>query len=199
VRKLARALLYGLAALGLLMVVATFTPLVPWYARALSGDWSDANDGVLIVLGGGTIDKDMLAQGSYWRCVYGARAWQQGKFREVVVSGEGVAGLMRDFLVSHGVPASAIRVEDRSSSTRENALFVKAMVAGTPGRKVLLTSDYHVFRARGAFRKAGLEVTTRAFPDALKAATRFERRWPAFLTLCEETVKIVYYKARGWI
>ena len=111
-RKLRRVVIAGLAALGLLMVMITFTPVVPWYARMLAKPWDDSPGEVLIVLGGGVIDQDNLAPGSYWRCVYAERAWRSGAFRQVLVSGAVVAPLMRDFLVSHSVPAGVIRVEE---------------------------------------------------------------------------------------
>ena len=64
---------------------------------------------------------------------------------------------------------------------------------------MLLTSDYHMFRAHRAFKKAGLEVLPKPFPDARKRASEWTGRWPAFLDLVEETLKIGYYYARGWI
>ena len=36
-------------------------------------------------------------------------------------------------------------------------------------------------------------------PDVYKLSLRLEGRWSAFLQLCEELVKIGYYRARGWI
>jgi uncharacterized SAM-binding protein YcdF (DUF218 family) len=110
-----------------------------------------------------------------------------------------VAEAMRDFLECHGVPREAIRLETRSNSTRENALYTKELLAGVPGRKVLLTSEYHMFRAHGAFRRVGLEVLPRPYPDVRKRAASWIGRWPAFLDLVVETVKIGYYRPRGWI
>lgn len=117
----------------------------------------------------------------------------------MVVAGAGIAPPMRDFLVCHGVPAGAIAIEDASTSTREQALNVKRLLAGTPGVKVLLTSDYHMFRARRAFLKAGLDVRPRPFPDARKQCSHFPGRWSAFVGVVVETAKIVYYSCRGWI
>jgi uncharacterized SAM-binding protein YcdF (DUF218 family) len=198
-RNLLRIAFAGLAALGLLMVLVTFTPLVPWYARLLAGPWNDSLGDVLIVLGGATIDNDNLAPGSYWRSVYTERVWRTGHFREVLLCGAGVAPLMRDFLVCHSVPAAVIRIEDSSHSTHESALDAKRLLAGVPGRKVLLTSDYHTFRARCAFAKAGLDVLTHPFPDVIKTSGHLTRRWEAFLLVVNETGKIVYYWLRGWI
>jgi uncharacterized SAM-binding protein YcdF (DUF218 family) len=106
---------------------------------------------------------------------------------------------MRDFLLSAGVPADRLIIEEQSTSTRENAVNVKQLLASFPGRKVLLTSDYHMFRAYHAFRKAGLDVLPRPFPDAIKRSGFYAERWPIFITLCEEAVKSAYYYARGWI
>ncbi len=199
VRKLYRTLVACLTALGLVLVVVTFTPIVPWYARALSGNWDDPRGDILIVLGGGTIDDTTLAAGSYWRSIYADRTWRSGHFREVIVSGKGVAPLMRDFLICHSLPASVIRVEDASHSTRENALFTKKLLAGAPGRPVLVTSDYHMFRARRVFAKAGIAVRTCPFPDVIKSSNNLTGRWGGFIILVQETAKIAYYWVRGWM
>jgi uncharacterized SAM-binding protein YcdF (DUF218 family) len=106
---------------------------------------------------------------------------------------------MKDFLISGGVPASAIVVEGRSRSTRENALYTKPILTALPGRKVLLTSDYHMFRARLVFRKVGIEVIGRPIPDVRKRAVHLSGRWGAFLDLCVETIKLGGYAVRGWI
>jgi uncharacterized SAM-binding protein YcdF (DUF218 family) len=196
---LARLVTAPLAALGLAVLVVTFTPVVPWYARTLAGIWDKPEGEVLIVLGAGSIDATTLDPGSYWRAVYAARTWRGGGFRELVVSGKGVAPLIQDFLVSHGVPAAVIRLEEQSTSTHENALNIARMLTAAPGRKVLVTSDYHMFRARRAFARAGLAVRACPFPDVLKQSNRLTARWDCFLTLGLETGKIVYYRVRGWI
>ena len=199
-----RLLEAALAGLGLLFVLATATPLVPWWASILAGPWQDPSGDVLIVLGGSILGNGVMGQSSYWRAVYTVQAWRHGTFRHIVVSGGGygndsVAEPMRDFLECRGVPADVIEIEIRSDSTRENAIYVKELLRGVPGRKVLLTSDYHMFRARHAFEKAGLEVQPRPFPDVRKRAARWSDRWPAFLELVAETIKIGYYYSRGWI
>jgi hypothetical protein len=56
-----------------------------------------------------------------------------------------------------------------------------------------------MYRASRAFAKAGLRVIPSPFPDVIKAGQRWTGRWPAFLELCTETMKIAYYYARGWI
>jgi uncharacterized SAM-binding protein YcdF (DUF218 family) len=194
-----------LTALGLLMVLVSFTPLVSWWARLLAGRWDDPSGEVIVVLTGSGMDSLILGESSYWRAVYAVFVYQEGRgVRQIVLSGGGgehapSALAMQRFLEASGVPREIIRTETVSGSTRQSALEVTRMLRDTPGRKVLLTSDYHMLRAERAFRKAGLEIEPRPFPDAIKRATRWQGRWPAFLDLVTESAKIGYYFVRGWI
>lgn len=195
-------MLYALAALGALMVAVTLFPFQAWYAHRLSGPFDDPKGDVLVVLGGG-VEDGVLGQSSYLRTKYAARAYKQGGFRRVVVSGGGcpipVAEAMADLLRSSGVPADAIVVEDQATSTHENALKTKLLVAPIGGRVVLLSSDFHMYRARKAFERAGVPVLPRPIPDVMKRSQTYLGRWPAFLDEMQETAKIAYYVVRGWI
>jgi uncharacterized SAM-binding protein YcdF (DUF218 family) len=202
--SLLRNLQRALALLGLFVVLVTLTPVDIWWATFLAGPWNDPHGDILIVLGGSVIDGGNMGVSTYWRSVYANMAWKEGGFKEIVVSGGGqegqsVAKGMRDFLVSQGVPTDKILLETKSHSTRENALFVKELLHGASGSKVLLTSDYHMFRATRAFQKVGLDVLPRPFPDARKSSQNLLNRWGTFLTLAQESAKIVYYRIRGWI
>jgi uncharacterized SAM-binding protein YcdF (DUF218 family) len=192
----------GLAAAGLLFLLISFTPLTAWWAAVLARPWDNPRGDTLIVLGGDRVD-DMIGYSSYWRSVYAVWAYRESGFRRVVVSGgpggAAVASAMRDFLVSSGVPDEAIVVETESSSTRENALRTAELLRGETGRSVLLTSDFHMYRAYRCFRRAGLDVVAWPVPDALKRSTRWYRRWTAFVDLTEETAKVGYYWWQGWL
>lgn len=203
-RKAARFIVSVPAAIGLLFVLVTFTPMDVWWTNYLAGPWNDPVGDVLIVPGADAID-NTIGYSSYLRSVYAALVWKQGGFLNVVVCGgsntsqASVAEQMRDFMLAQGVPAAAVRVETESHSTHENAVKSKALLEQLGGKKVLLTSDYHMFRAYRTFRKAGIDVQPRPFPDALKQSTSRANRWPVFLGLCTETSKIAYYFVRGWI
>lgn len=203
-RKTTRWTWSALAVLGLLFVVVTVTPVTHWWATLLAGRWQVASGDVLIVLGSSVLEDGTIGGSTYWRSEYGARAWHAGHFRKVVVVGGGgeghaIAEAMRSFLEYRGIPPDAILIETRSTTTRENALYTVELLAGVPGRKVLVTSDYHMFRARRTFEKAGLAVTPMPYPDVRKRVTRWRGRWPAFLDLLVETAKIAYYYVHGWI
>jgi uncharacterized SAM-binding protein YcdF (DUF218 family) len=194
-----------LAALGLLFLVVTFTPLVDWWAILLRGDDYTEKGDVLIVLSGSMMEDGSMGWNSYLRTTYAWSAFRDGGFRDVLVSGGAIAApkpvaiAMRDFLTFQGVPPEAIHLETQSHSTRENALYSAALLKSLPGRKVLLTSDYHSFRAGRSFARAGIEVSILPIPDILKRSSRRLSRWPCFIELVEETVKIGYYGVRGWI
>jgi uncharacterized SAM-binding protein YcdF (DUF218 family) len=202
-RRLWRCLIGSSGALGFLVFIVTVTPIDSWWARKLAGRWDDPQGEVLIVLGGGVLEDGMLGQDSYWRSVYAARVFREGGVKEIILAGgyrrdDSVAEAMRTFLLAAGVPNDLMVLENRSLSTRQNALFTKPLLT-MPGKKILLTSDYHMFRASRVFAKAGLQVAPRPIPDILKRTTHWQGRWPAFLELSIETCKIVYYRMRGWI
>jgi uncharacterized SAM-binding protein YcdF (DUF218 family) len=193
------------ALLGLAVVLVTCTPLVGWWAVELAGPWTDARGDVLIVLTGNILSNGIIGETSYWRSAYTVMAWREGGWRQVIVSGGGggaalpVGEAMKIFLESGGIPAGAILTDSASLSTRESALNLARILARTPGRKILVTSDYHMFRAVRALRKAGVVVIPRPIPDASKRAGTWNLRWEVFQDLLIETSKIAYYRGRGWI
>src|SRR5437868_3377556 len=106
----------------------TFTPFVSWYATRLAGPWSTPQGSTLVVLGGARIEPGIIGPDTYWRAVYALRAYRQGGFQRIVLSGTEVADSISAFLRFQGVPSGIIAVENTSLSTRENALFAKALL-----------------------------------------------------------------------
>jgi uncharacterized SAM-binding protein YcdF (DUF218 family) len=188
-----------LAAVGLLVLTVTCTPLVDWYAVRLAGPWNDPKGRTLVVLGAEVLGDGTIGMSTYWRALYAARAYRDDGFEQVVVSGFGVAEAMAEFLRFRGVPAAAIHIESGSLSTRENAVQARSILEGLPRPVVLMTSDYHMSRAQRTFAKAGIETLPRPIPDSRKRATDWTHRWSVFMGECVETAKIVYYRVRGWI
>jgi uncharacterized SAM-binding protein YcdF (DUF218 family) len=68
------------------------------------------------------------------------------------------AEAMADMLVELGVARDRIKLESASRTTAENAAFAKTLAAGTSAPWLLVTSAYHMPRAMGVFRKAGVPV-----------------------------------------
>ena len=166
----------------------------------LSGPWNDPTGDVLIVLGNDAQPDGIIGETSYLRTAYAVRAWRAGGFSRVIFSGAGAAPAMRTFAISQGIPAGAIEVETQSVSTRENAVRTAELLRGKAhGKLVMLTSDYHAWRAARVFRRAGLQVEPRPIPDIRKRAGARMNRWPALGTLIVETIKVIWYWRQGWI
>lgn len=185
-------------------LILEFVPVVPWAVSRMCGDFNDPDGDVLIVLTADAQSDGLIGFYSYGRAVYAARAWRSGHFRAMVISGGvvngvSISGSMANFIAASGVPRDRIFLENRSLSTRENALFTKDMIASWPGRKVLLTSDLHMFRARRVFEKIGLHVEPRPFPDVLKHWSSPFERPQLSVSFFWELVKIAGYRVRGWI
>ncbi len=192
-------------AFAVLFLLVYWTPLVPWYSAKLMGPWNDPDGDVLIVLSSEMQRDNIVGPVSYWRTVYAARVFRTGHFRTIVFSGgfgggqQSLAKTMAEFASCYGVSADRILLEERSTSTYENALYTKQLLQNVPGKKILLTSDYHMFRALHTFRAVGMEVEPRPIPDMLKGANSRSHRWTMFIALGLETAKIVYYKWKGRI
>jgi uncharacterized SAM-binding protein YcdF (DUF218 family) len=202
--RLRRAAVGLLAGVGAACLLVAFTPFVSWYASILARPWADPRGDVLVVLSGpapnlGVGNVPMMDPGTYWRCFMAVLYDRQRPYSLIVVSGKDAAAGMRDFLVFNGIPAERIRLEENATNTRENAVFVARLLAGTRGRIVLLTSDLHMFRARRCFAKEGLAVAPSAVPDVQKRAQDYGARPELFLGEVRETGAILYYWSRGWI
>jgi uncharacterized SAM-binding protein YcdF (DUF218 family) len=187
---------------GVLLLVVSITPLVPWATRLLSASWTDADGDVLIVLIGssdpGFSSGPFIGESTYWRTAYTLDAWRRGHFRTILVSGAG-GQAVRALLIAYGVPDGAIVLEIQSTTTHESAVFAKPLLAGRSGRFVLLTSDFHMFRASHCFARERITVATRPVPDLLKRSRSLQLRWECFWTLAVEIGKIGYYGLRGWL
>ena len=78
-------------------------------------------------------------------------------FRETITEAEA----MERFLIYQGIAAGRIVKEDKASSTWENFIFSKKLLQETEGkaadRIVVITSDFHILRAKLLAKRAGLE------------------------------------------
>jgi uncharacterized SAM-binding protein YcdF (DUF218 family) len=197
-RQAGRWLYRLLAAIGLLTVLVISTPLVSWWAQAYAGPIERPQGDILILLSAADDDRGGISFSSYWRAREAIFAFQNGGFKKIVVTGGGGSCIL-DYLVAEGIPRQAILAEWGSHSTRESGLAMAQLLRGMPGRKVLLTSDFHMYRAIRVFRKLHVEVTPMAVRDVLQTSAGWGGRFGSFETMLLESAKIVYYSLRGWI
>lgn len=147
-----------------------------WEVQTITSDQIDAPYDIGILLGGYSAPEILPNQD---RHNFNSRAnrfnntlelYARGKIKKILVTG-GTGSLLQNFpkeaegiqkyLVQLGVPEADIIVEAASKNTRENALFTaKILEEQYPEAKCLLiTSAWHMRRAIGCFKKAGLSPT----------------------------------------
>lgn len=125
------------------------------------------------------------------RAELGVQLWKEGRAPVLVFTG-GVgdnapaeATAAAALAVDRGVPLSAIRVEDQSSSTEENAKFAAAFGYQ---RVLVVTDAYHVFRAERTFRKHFSRADGVGSVGSLKTRTVGSMR---------EVLAVAWYSASG--
>ena len=101
------------------------------------------------------------------------------------------AQCIRDELVRRGVDAGRILLEDKSTDTRENIAFSKAMIGRDDAAIGIVTNNYHVWRAMRLARKAGL-VNAHGIASEYTGPTLFH-------FMIREAVSITVSMLRGFI
>ncbi|MEE6159524.1 YdcF family protein [Olsenella sp. YH-ols2221] len=125
----------------------------------------------------------------------GIELWHLHPEAKLIMSGgQGADGLqpeshaMRAFALAQGVPEEAILVEDRSTTTRENIAFSEALREKeglvSEGRLLVVSDDYHVFRALLITRALGIAADGAGAKVRLYfALNALVREWVAYVDL----------------
>jgi uncharacterized SAM-binding protein YcdF (DUF218 family) len=66
--------------------------------------------------------------------------------------------IMRDWLISRGIPETDVIAECESRNTRQNLQYAKALLPDTVSQVTIITSDYHLPRAMALARDLGLSA-----------------------------------------
>ena len=117
---------------------------------------------------------------------YGVKLFKEGWARKdrMILSGGNItwkytwASLMQEQALSLGVPRNAILLEEKSTSTKENAIFTKDIIKRHGYTSlILVTSAYHSKRANKIFKKImGNEIKVLSAPSE-ESGFRFEDWW----------------------
>lgn len=125
--------------------------------------------------GPGSSGAPALSGLSLERAVEAARIYRRYKLPLVITGGAAFsrgpeAPVIKEYLVSLGVPAKDIFTEDRARDTWENAVFSRQL-CGEKGYKkpLIVTSAYHMRRAMWSFKRAGLEGAI-PYPTAYRSS-----------------------------
>ena len=172
----------------------------------------------IVVLGGmtrGTVSGTELSDldGGIDRLFFGARLFKSGKAPILVLSGGNAEGYqpeseaMAKYLGVLGVPVDAMLLESESRNTYQNGLKTSLILEKHGVNRILLvTSAYHMRRAKAVFEQFGIKVVV--------AATDYQvvERYPSILdwlpqaAALDRTTKGIkeyigwwVYQWRGWI
>ena len=128
----------------LVLGIAIFYP-----EKILCVDSGPATAEVIIVLGGGDHERPTRA----------AELFKAHAAPRILLTGEGDDEINRQILLQDGVPATAIEVENKSRTTKENAEFsLSRLRAENIHRAILVTSWYHSRRALKTFEHFGPQL-----------------------------------------
>jgi uncharacterized SAM-binding protein YcdF (DUF218 family) len=175
----------------------------------------------IVLLGGGEdafavgpFDVTLPSSPSALRALEAARVYHLLGGATVIASGGRVfrqlqpvpeAKVLKRLLVESGVPADRILEEAESTTTREQALDVAAMLtARGVSRFVLVTSATHIRRASAAFRVLGFDPVPSAAPVRSTKAPPSPWLLPSgeWLHVSDmaayDAVALMYYRWKGW-
>ncbi len=161
--------------------------------RSVSGDDHDA----IVVAGCRVMPDGRPSTALRRRAELAAQLWHEGTAPVVVVTG-GVgenppseAHVAADVIAAAGVPRTAIRLEEQSTSTEENASFASEILSqelGRSARIVVVSDSYHVLRCERVFgRHFERAVGTGSVGDA----------WPRVKGSLREVLAISAYGVLG--
>jgi uncharacterized SAM-binding protein YcdF (DUF218 family) len=168
-----------------LYLIAGFSPLANWLlipleSRAEVGS-AEPIDGAagIIVLGGAasgareTDDRRVILNDAADRMIEAVRLAQQHPDLQVIFTGgsdeffpngnrQPEAELARRFFEDFKIVPPRLRLEDRSRNTLENAVFTAELMKPQPDQRwVLVTSAFHMLRARALFEAQGFHIIPR--------------------------------------
>jgi len=125
-------------------VLALAVAALAWFnpEKFLCVDNGRVSADVIIILGGGSHERPLRA----------AQLFKEHAAPRIIITGEGDDQINRKLLLAAGVPASAIQVEGKSTTTQENAGFtLKLLRAENIHSAILVTSWYHSRRGLTTF------------------------------------------------
>jgi uncharacterized SAM-binding protein YcdF (DUF218 family) len=168
--KRALKLFSVLLVLWLVFMCGFMTFLHVWGLNATTTEKAD----VIIILGAGTDPQGNPGPALLRRINWAVDLYNQGLAPALLCTGgmpttrpRSEAAACQEALERAGVPTEAIFIEDKSRSTEENALFSQPIMQANAWQKAIVVSDnFHVFRANWLFSRLGMNVTVSAVPPS---------------------------------
>ncbi|NEN74937.1 YdcF family protein [Pelistega sp. NLN82] len=134
------------------------------------------------------------------------------KAPKIIVSGAALDGStseakgMATQLIQRGVPKEVIRIENQSTTTRENGFYVDKILKQEGIKQILLvTSSLHMPRSMAVMHKLGYQPIAAAnppqiiLPDTVNPFLPNARALEASRSIIKEYLGLLTYRLRGWI
>lgn len=168
----------GLLSIGSLCALILILVTIPQFTcEKVSDETKEADH--MIVLGAGLKNGDQLSYMLRTRLEKAMEVFKKNPKLKIIVSGgQGKdellteAEAMKIYLIKHGIPEDQIILEDQARSTYENLLFSQRKLKSSDNQKIIiLSSNFHIFRANFIARRLGLDPIVICSPVylALKA------------------------------
>jgi len=194
-RRLFRLLLA--LVIGSFVIVTALAAYVYQYGRTDQAAKAD----VIVVLGGGVLANGNASPSTTRRVKHAVALYERGLAPLILCTGgytergpTSEAQACANLAEQEGVPATAILLEEHSSSTEENAIETqKVMAANHLNTALIVSDDFHLLRARLIFRARGINVITS--PSYLTAGT-YEWGWEVYNSY-REVGALVWYMVKS--
>jgi uncharacterized SAM-binding protein YcdF (DUF218 family) len=204
-----------LSVLGVLLLGLGYAPLHPKQARLLGDCTRDADAASVVVVLGyacdhlrgvptATLSYRIETAVELWRRSGGAIVLSGGASEHARPELPSEASIMHAYAKRLLRPAEhpTIRLENRSTSTRENALFSLRMLESGETQEhtvAIVTSTFHQWRALRVFRTAARELGLLQFRFTIPCARGARERGPTQFDWFREIAACALYWWRGWI
>jgi uncharacterized SAM-binding protein YcdF (DUF218 family) len=202
-------------------VLLSLTPVAWLVSRPLEG-WYDENPAphgsadAIVILAGAVASPTpvrpypLVGADTYVRFQHALWLFKHWSAQPILACGggqdqESYARAMRHLLEADGVPSDKIWIEDRSSSTYENALYAARILRQHGISRIALVTDARsMLRAEASFEKQGLTVVPAPFRFYSLAFT-LEDLLPTWRAIeangdtAHEIIGLLWYRLRGWV
>ena len=197
-------IIFGVAASFLLLF---HSPVIWWIAAPLRMSQPPQPADVIVVFAGG-VGESGKAGGGYQERVKTAVDLHRAGLAPQLIFSSGYtfvfeeAEMMKSLAAAHGVPASAILLEERAANTFQNVTHVAAMLHAHGWRRILLVSSpYHMRRAVWTWRKQAPDIEV--IPVPVANSQFYAHAWGAspeqILGLLHEYAGLADYWFKGWL
>lgn len=161
----------GLIFVGLTSIFILILVSIPQFSCQGVDEKKLTSSSYILILGAGLKNGNQLSYNLKSRLEKALQVLEINPNLTVIVSGGqghdetiSEAQVMKAYLMEHGVPENQIVMEDQSRSTYQNLVFSKAVLNQSEEllqqkKVILVTQDFHIFRAKMIASKLNLNLT----------------------------------------